>query len=201
MGLGRIPSWRWVVMVVVLAAPLGLIGCYNTTPDYSPLARGPAPLQMPSPERVAKASCSYEDSLTGGQIYSMYCAECHNPRPLSERPFSNFKNVAAHMRVRANLTGKEYAKLQEFLHRWHDVPPPTQPDAPSPKRLIFSQPINELREEKEPPTSLGNPGLAPVGTRPAPPPAEQVPGEVVPVSAREVGTSPPPAVQGLGGGR
>jgi hypothetical protein len=49
------------------------------------------------------------------------------------------------MRVRANLTGKEYAKLNEFLRRWHDIPPPNPPDQPSPKRFIYSHEINELR--------------------------------------------------------
>ena len=77
----------------------------------------------------------------------MYCNQCHNARALGERPFSNYQNVAAHMRVRANLTGTEYAKLIEFLRRWHDVPPPTPPVEPSPKRLIFPQPIAELRDE------------------------------------------------------
>jgi hypothetical protein len=187
MGVARIPSRRCVLAALVLAAPLGVIGCYNTVPDYSTLARGPAPLQMPSPQRVADASCSYEDSLTGGQIYSMYCAECHNPRPLSERPFSNFKNVAAHMRVRANLTGKEYAKLMEFLHRWHDVPPPTPPDAPSPKRFIFGQPINELREQTSPAQTLGNPGLPPVEARQVPAPTGQEPPEVVPAVSSSAG--------------
>jgi hypothetical protein len=91
----------------------------------------------------------------------MYCSYCHNAPALSERPFSNFQNVAAHMRVRANLTGKEYAKLVEFLRRWHDVPPPNPPVAPSPKRFIFSQPMSELRNQTAPPTPLGNPGLAP----------------------------------------
>ena len=57
------------------------------------------------------------------------------------------------MRVRSNLTGKEYAKLMEFLRRWNDVPPPTPPVEPSPKRLIFSQPMNELREQA--PASAG----------------------------------------------
>jgi hypothetical protein len=47
------------------------------------------------------------------------------------------------------LTGKEYAKLMEFLRRWNDIPPSNPPLEPSPKRLIFSQPINELRPEQQ----------------------------------------------------
>jgi hypothetical protein len=149
----------WQSAAVVLAAGLVSLGCVTTRPDYSPLAQGPAPRRMPSPAR--QKPCSYEDSLTGGQVFSMYCAQCHNPRPLSERPFAQFQNVAAHMRVRANLTGKEYAKLMEFLRRWHDVPPPTPPTPPPPKRFIFSQPIAELRDQKTPPTPPGNPQLPP----------------------------------------
>jgi hypothetical protein len=124
-------------------------GC-NTTPiETSEYAQGPTPLRTPSPSKDAECSGSYEDSLTGGQIFHMYCNECHNSPALAERPFASFKNVAAHMRVRANLTGKEYAKLMEFFRQWHDVPPPTAPTPPSPKRLYFSQPISEL-QPKEP---------------------------------------------------
>jgi hypothetical protein len=78
----------------------------------------------------------------------MYCGACHNARSLAERPFSNYKNVAQHMHVRANLTGKEYAKLIAWMRRWDDVPPPNPPLEPSPKRQIFSQPIQELRPEQ-----------------------------------------------------
>lgn len=156
----RMVPRRLAAAALLLAFSVAIFGCYNTFPDYSEAASGPTPLRGPSPKRVAEAD-SFENSLTGGEVYSMYCAECHNYRPLSERSFSNFKNVAQHMRVRANLTGKEYAKLVEFMHRWHDVPPPTAPVSPSPKRIIFAQPINELRDQKSPPTPLGNPGLPP----------------------------------------
>jgi hypothetical protein len=116
---------------------------------------------MPSPAKEGEACDCYEDSLTGGQIFTMYCSYCHNAPTLAERPFSNFQNVAAHMRVRANLTGKEYAKLVAWLRRWHDVPGPEQGEAPSPKRFFFSQPIPELRQQ---PT---NPAKDPVaGPRP-----------------------------------
>src|SRR5262245_54860171 len=126
-----------------------VLGCTNTPIDVSEFGRGPAPLREPSPAQGD--GCCYEDSLTGGQVFDMYCAACHNARSLAERPFSNYKNVAQHMRVRANLTGEEYAKLVAWLRRWHDVPPPNPPMEPSPKRLTFSQPFADLRPQQSTP--------------------------------------------------
>jgi hypothetical protein len=140
-----------LILILVAGVVLTAIGCYHTPIDTSDYAQGPAPLRMPSP---AKDGCDcYEDSLTGGQIFSMYCNYCHNAPSLAERPFSNFRNVAAHMRVRANLTGKEYAKLVEFFQRWHDIPQPTAPVEPSPKRMYFTQPIAELRQATPAPSA------------------------------------------------
>lgn len=140
----------WIAGVtLVIAGGLAALGCYHTPIDNSEYAKGPAPLRMPSPADEARACC-YEDSLTGGQVFDMYCSYCHNAPALSERNFANFKNVAAHMRVRANLTGKEYAKLLEFLQRWHDVPPPIPPVDPSPKKFYFSQPVTELQPKPGP---------------------------------------------------
>ena len=153
------PSTRnpWLAATVLaLGGILAAAGCYNTPLDTSEFAQGPAPRRMPSPAAEGE-SCCYEDSLTGGQIFTMYCSYCHNAPNLSERPFSNFRNVAAHMRVRANLTGKEYAKLIEFLRRWHDVPPPNPETEPSPKRLIFSQQIQELRPQQPAPAQEAPP--------------------------------------------
>jgi hypothetical protein len=133
--------------VLGLAAALAVAGCYSTPVDNSDFARGPAPLRMPSPASPVVNSCCFEDALTGGKVFDMYCSYCHNAPALSERNFANFKNVASHMRVRANLTGKEYAALMTFLQRWHDVPPPNPTPAPSPKNLVFSQPISELKNQ------------------------------------------------------
>ena len=131
---------------LTLAGLLVLIGCYNT-PSYQPAdSRGAAPLREQSP--AGGADCCYEDSVEAGHLFKVYCSACHNARPLSERPFSNYQNVMTHMRVRANLTGKEAAKLMAWLRRWHDVPPPGKPETPSPTRFYYSQPIPELREQK-----------------------------------------------------
>lgn len=138
--------WWLLGATPVLSIFLLSMGCHNTPVDNSDFANGPAPLRMPSPAKQVK-NCSYEDSLTGGQVFAMYCNYCHNAPTLAERPFSNFQNVATHMRDRANLTGKEYAKLIEFMQRWNDVPPPHPPTEPSPKKFIFSQPIQELRDK------------------------------------------------------
>jgi hypothetical protein len=131
---------RLRAFLVVGAGSLVALGCQTTPID---LSAGPAPLRTERPEEAP----SYEDSLTGGEVFSMYCNQCHNARALAERPFSNYQNVAAHMRVRANLTGKEYEKLLAFLRKWADVPSPVPPTDKSPKRLMFSQPIAELRDQ------------------------------------------------------
>ncbi len=149
--------------IPVLATVLIVLGCESTPIN---LDRGPAPLRMPPPDKLCGTGC-YEDDLTGGQIFTMYCNYCHNAPALAERPFSNFQNVAAHMRVRANLTGKEYAKLVAWLRRWHDVPPPHDVPEPSPKRLIYSQPIPELRPN-EPAPGEGTEGKKAEEKAPAP---------------------------------
>ena len=140
---------QWLLApAVVLAGILGLAGCHQTPVETSTLAEGPAPLRLPSTVKDGDYCDSYEESLTGGKIFSMYCSYCHNAPTLAERPFASFQNVAAHMRVRANLTGKEYAKLLEFLRRYHDVPGPEGRADPGPKDMIFSQPMQELRNSQ-----------------------------------------------------
>ena len=140
--------WLAGTSILGIVAVLAVAGCYHTPVDTSVLANGPAPLRMPSPAKDAEGECTcYEDSLTGGRVFDMYCSYCHNAPQLAERNFANFRNVASHMRVRANLTGKEYAKLMEFLRRWHDVPPPNPPQPQAPTLHIFKAPINELREQ------------------------------------------------------
>ena len=142
---GKIRAWAG--LSAIMSAALVAAGCYSTPVDTSDLARGPAPLHNISPAREPNECTSYEDSLTGGQVFSMYCSYCHNAPSLAERPYAQFRNIAAHMRIRADLTGKEYAKLMEFLRRWNDVPPPSPPVDPSPKKFYFSQPLNELQEK------------------------------------------------------
>jgi hypothetical protein len=183
----------WLLAVAGLVAP----ACQNTPID---LADGPAPLRMPRPVGDAP---TYEDSLTGGEVFAMYCNQCHNARALGERNFINYENVAAHMRVRANLTGKEHEKLLEFLRRWHDIPGPTPPVEPSPKRLIYSQPIAELRDQIAPAAQPGAaaqpPGAAVAppapAAAPAPAPGAAAPAQPAPAQAAPAG--PPPApIQG-----
>ena len=172
----RMTRARWRCAAAIgLTGVVAAAGCYHTplTPDP-----GPAPLRMPAPDKEGEGCGCYEDSLTGGQIFSMYCSYCHNAPTLAERPFASYKNVAAHMRVRANLTGKEYEKLLVFLRRWHDVPEPEQHEAPSPKRFFFSQPIPELRQQADQPArdpvagprpatnDEGTPGQPPPGNSP-----------------------------------
>jgi hypothetical protein len=136
---------KGLLFPVLVAVALPTLGCYNPPVDVS---QTPAPFRF----RLKKGdelSGRYEDEVTGGQLFTMYCGYCHNLRAMGERPFSNYQNVLAHMRVRALMTGEEQAKIEAFFRRWHDLPPASGPIEASPKREVFSQPIPELREESQ----------------------------------------------------
>jgi hypothetical protein len=148
--------YRCVLGLAGIAALL-VLGCQTAPIDQR---EGPADRRIPTP---GEEPDSYEDSLTGGRLFGLYCGQCHPARPLAERPFLNYENVMTHMRVRANLTGVEYDKLIAFLQRFNDVPSPSGPVEPSPKRFIFSQPIPELRVQ--PPAAQPGPAAAPAVDR------------------------------------
>jgi hypothetical protein len=150
-------------------------GCETPSPhtisrNYS--LRPDLPVDPPGSEDSADQDC-----IEGGRLYKYYCGSCHNARPLGERPFSNYHVAVAHMRDQAYLTGKEYRQITMFLRRWQDLGPPTKPVEPSPKRMIFSQPIAELRKDssvgdKAPPPNGAGPwqDQAPAGAQAAPAP-------------------------------
>ncbi len=145
-------------------------GCTMTAPKFSASPRytdGPAPLREQGPGRIVEAK-GFEAEVTGGELYKMYCAYCHVRRQLSERPFSNTQNVFAHMRSRVSLTGVEYEKLIDWLQKIDDVPSGTPAPEPSPKRLIYSQPISELKPTEDAP--VGDAPTVPANPEPANPP-------------------------------
>jgi hypothetical protein len=129
-----------VAVICALAGGCGTPSPHTSSRNYG--LRGDVPVDPPRPHSTAADDCA-----AGGELFRLYCGSCHNARPLGERPFSNYHVALTHMRNQAYLTGKEYRQIMLFLRRWHDLGPPTPPVEPSPKRLIFSQPIAELRGE------------------------------------------------------
>jgi hypothetical protein len=137
---------RWWTVLGLAAASAAIGGCWQIPSAHTisrNYSRGDAPVDPPK----SGEGGNYDDFVSGGQVFKMYCGTCHNARALGERPFSNYEVAATHMRKQAYLTGKEYRQLIFFLRRWHDVGPPTPDIEPSPKRFIYSQPISELRKE------------------------------------------------------
>ena len=130
-------SIRYCLLLIAVAlAGCKLPSAHTYSRDYSN-----------SPTRVvdkAKANGSFEDCVEGGQLYKMYCSQCHNTRPLGERNFRETEVSFSHMRTQAYLTGEEYRKLIHYLRRWHNLGPTIADTEPSPKRFFFDQPIAEL---------------------------------------------------------
>ena len=51
----------------------------------------------------------------GAQVYSDYCASCHNARASSERTDLEWIAIVLHMRARANFTKSEASAVLAFL--------------------------------------------------------------------------------------
>ena len=64
----------------------------------------------------AFASSSVQgDAVSGAKIWADNCVRCHNLRPPSEFSARAWKISIQHMRVRANLTGKEARDTLAFI--------------------------------------------------------------------------------------
>ncbi|MGC1722856.1 MAG: hypothetical protein WA746_28090, partial [Isosphaeraceae bacterium] len=63
--------WQRFFFRLTSVAALATLGCQSTPID---LTKGPAPLRIPRP---GEQSQTFEDSLTGGEVFSMYCNQCH----------------------------------------------------------------------------------------------------------------------------
>jgi hypothetical protein len=159
-----------IALALALAAGCETPSAHTFSRNYG--LRKDLPFDAPGPHAAAE-----DDRVAGGRLFQLYCGSCHNARPLGERPFSNYHVAVAHMRNQAYLTGKEYRQIIHFLRRWDDVGPPTPPVGPSPKRLVFPQPISELRQEAKPrestpppagPGPWQQPGTAPGSRSPVP---------------------------------
>jgi hypothetical protein len=187
--------WQPAIAILALALPIALAGgCETPSPHTISRNYGLRPDVPFDGPRTPPDCAAADDCANGGRLFKLYCGSCHNARPLGERPFSNYQVAIAHMRDQAYLTGKEYRQIIMFLRRWDNVGPPTPPVEPSPKRLIFSQPLGE---------SPG-PGAG-AGADPAPPPpsgagAWQRPGAAAPspsppaAAAAPRGPQPPPSL-------
>ena len=89
---------------------------------------------------------------------------CHNARSLRNAPSQTTRNVAAHMRGRANLTGEEYAKLIGLAATLARRAAAPRGDRTVAEAILLSQPISELQ-----PQGPADGGIA------SPPRPEQIP--------------------------
>ncbi|MBI4538285.1 MAG: cytochrome c [Gemmatimonadetes bacterium] len=60
----------------------------------------------------------------GAEVYGYSCGRCHNPRAAAERTDEEWAPILTHMRVRANLTGRQARAVMAFLTA-------VNPEAPS----------------------------------------------------------------------
>jgi hypothetical protein len=57
--------------------------------------------------------------LRGAQLWPVYCNQCHNARPPSEKAPYEWDQVMIHMRTLSNMPAKDADAILEFLKESH----------------------------------------------------------------------------------
>jgi hypothetical protein len=57
--------------------------------------------------------------LRGAQLWPIYCNQCHNARPPSEKAPYEWDQVMIHMRTLSNMPAKDADAILEFLKESH----------------------------------------------------------------------------------
>ncbi len=57
--------------------------------------------------------------LRGAQLWPIYCNQCHNARPPSEKTPYEWNQVMIHMRTLSNMPAKDADAILEFLKESH----------------------------------------------------------------------------------
>jgi hypothetical protein len=54
-------------------------------------------------------------SLSGAQLYAVYCNRCHSERYAIEFTAAHWKTIMIHMRVRANIPAEQAREILKYL--------------------------------------------------------------------------------------
>lgn len=78
-----------------------------------------------APQGQEPASAGRDQALVayGAEVYGYSCGRCHNPRAAAERSDEEWAAILTHMRVRANLTGRQARAVMAFLTALNPEPP------------------------------------------------------------------------------
>ena len=64
---------------------------------------------------VAKTAKVAQKKLTGSELYAINCNRCHQERYPTEFTAAQWKTIATHMRVRANLPAAQVKTILKYL--------------------------------------------------------------------------------------
>ena len=94
----------WIAAAVVGFTALTILGCAGSTQTDKSTAA------TTDTEAVAAVPAK-----TGNQLWSENCAMCHNSRDPGEFSDAQWAVIGDHMRLQANLTGKQEREIIKFL--------------------------------------------------------------------------------------
>lgn len=102
--------------ICLAGGALALVACGTQRPQAGTLAAS-----AESPEPIVATT------LGRAELWGMHCARCHNLRPRAEYSPAQWAVVVNHMRMVADLPGKDYRALLEYLADRQPAPAPARP--------------------------------------------------------------------------
>jgi cytochrome c5 len=91
-----------------IAAIVSIVGCQSNPPSQASGAAHTGPTT--NPNWLAARS-----EKGGAELWAETCSRCHNIRPPDYYSDAQWQTIVLHMRLRADLTGEEARKIEEFL--------------------------------------------------------------------------------------
>ncbi len=68
-----------------------------------------------TPTPASTSAKKKEKKLTGSELYAINCNRCHQERYPTEFTAAQWKTIATHMRVRANLPAAQVKQILKYL--------------------------------------------------------------------------------------
>jgi cytochrome c5 len=103
----------WGAGIALLVGAAIIAGCAGPSTSQPDASAGASTSPEGKPKALASGAATLE--LSGNELWSQNCGQCHNSRSPKDYSDAQWAVAVMHMRIQARLTGEEERKIRQFL--------------------------------------------------------------------------------------